>query len=250
MFGSSFTFDGFQSSDLNLHIVSFNKDNFIEIPISSSEDNNLSFDVEIAYATKDGEALEIDNLTRRMIFSKLITDDYKELTLEDYEGIVFYAKFIPVSTNINSSNKGYFKFKIETNSKYAYSEYKEYLLENTGDEDKAIFFSSYDNLNIDLLYPIIEFEIIDDSITEMYAMSSNGEIIFDFSDLKDYELLELGEKIIVNCEDCTIEQTISKPFANRVKHWNCRFITVNNHDYITISPKTKVNIKYRIKVVV
>lgn len=247
MYGSSFTFDGFKSEDLNLHIVSFNKENFIQVPISLANEN-ISFEVEMAYADSMGNPLEIDALTRRLIYSKLITEDYKELTLEDYPDIVFYAKLIPTGVNISSAGKGYFSFKIETNSSNAFSGYKSYEVINDSEDEKEIFFSSYDNLNIDYINPIFEFEIIDNSIDELYIRANNGEIVFDFKDLKDYECLEFGEIIVVDCENHTIDQSVSKPFTNRVSNWNCKFLSINNYDYLTISPKTKLTIKYRIEI--
>ena len=87
MYGSSFKYDGFKSEDLNLYIVSFNKENFIDIPISLA-DEKITFEVEIAYADSSGNPLQIDSLTRRLIYSKLISDEYKELILEDYPEII------------------------------------------------------------------------------------------------------------------------------------------------------------------
>lgn len=247
MYGSSFKYDGFKSEDLNLHIVSFNKENFINIPISSSEDN-ITFEVEMAYADSMGNPLQVDGLVRRLIYSKLISDEYKELVLEDYPDVVFYAKLIPTGVNINPNKMGYFSFKIETNSPYAYSEYKSYEVINDTNNEKDVFFSSYDNLNIDYINPIFEFEVIDNTIKDMYIRASNGEIVFNFSNLKDYESLELGERIVVDGETHTISQSVSKPFTNRISSWNCKFLTINNYDYLTISPKTKVSIKYRIEI--
>ena len=247
MYGSSFTFDGFKSEDLNLHIVSFNRENFINIPISNSGEN-ITFEVDIAYADSVGNPLQIDTLTRRLIYSKLIKEDYKELVLEDYPDITFYAKLIPTGVNISAGGYGYFTFKIETNSKNAFSEYKTYEVINVEDEEKEVLFSSYDNLNIDYISPIFEFEIIDDTIEELYIRASSGEILFDFSELKDYECLEIGERIIVDCENHTIDQSSSKPFTNRISNWNCKFLDINNWDYLLVSPKTKVTVRYRIQV--
>lgn len=252
MYGSNFEFDGFKSSDMNLYIVSLNNSTFTGINVSTSQDEktNLSFDVEIAYADSNGVPLKIDDTTRRLIYSSLISADYKELVLEDYPGIVFYAKFVPVSVNLTAKREGYFKFKIETNSPYAYSEYKEYSIVNDTADEKEIIFSSYDNLNIDELYPILEFQVLDDTMKEMYVKTNREEVVFDFSDLKDYELLQVGEKITVDCETHTIYQTIDDININRIRNWNCYFLKIMNYEYLRVSPMTTLKIRYRIKTIV
>lgn len=252
MYGSKFRFNGRDSEDMNLHIVSLSNSSFTGINVSMNQDEktNLSFEVEIAYANSIGVPLEIDDTTRRLIYSSLITKEYKELILEDYPDIVFYAKFIPVSVNLTAYRQGYFKFKIETNSPYAYSQYKEYEVINDSDEEKEIIFSAYDNLNIDELYPILEFQVLDDTIKEVYVKTNRNEVIFDFKDLKEYEALRVGEKIIVDCETHTIYQTIEDININRVRNWNCFFLNIMNYEYLRISPRTTLNIKYRIKTIV
>ena len=154
MYNSNFIFNGYKSEDLNLHIVSLTKENFVSVPVSRAEDStNISFEVDIAYANINNEPLEIDSTARRLIYSTLIKEEYAELELPDYPDIVFYAKFIPLKANINASGMGYFTFRIETNSTVAYSKVKEYEVINDSDSDKEIVFSSYDNLNIDTIAP-------------------------------------------------------------------------------------------------
>ena len=73
MYGSSFTFDGFKSEDLNLHIVSFNKENFIQVPISLANEN-ISFEVEMAYADREEYFITdiVENSWHIVIIKKII----------------------------------------------------------------------------------------------------------------------------------------------------------------------------------
>ena len=85
---------------------------------------------------------------------------------------------------------------------------------------------------------------------EMYVKTNREEVVFDFSDLKDYELLQVGEKITVDCETHTIYQTIDDININRIRNWNCYFLKIMNYEYLRVSPMTTLKIRYRIKTIV
>lgn len=238
-----FTFNGIYSKDMNVAIVTTDRDMFhnigveyvsdVEIEIDSidynpyfTEKTSQPSDIELLLVFYDNSTmmpLNVDVIDMEEVYNWLLTDDFSPFISDDDEELIYYFKVVNIKKVLTFDKKGYLSVTFKPYSKYVYKR-ETYEIDVAGSTVLEV-----ENPSRVDFYPIIK-------------VTNNGDKT-TINKINDMEIVGLanGETVIV---DNLMKLVQSEEGLNKFNCCNRCWIKLNKKEVntLTLSGNCKIEI--------
>lgn len=179
----------------------------------------------------------IDKL--RNLANWLTTDNYAPLIFESKPSHIYYTLLVDEGTlTHNSINQGYVDVTFRCDSPWAwtpaYSQFHDFSSNVTDGTNYTI-----NNVGDLTIQPILEVEIVSGTEFSIQNLSNKGERLSLVG-------LAVGEKLIIDCQNQTIDSDIPLTYRYGNRTLDSQFISfIKGNNYLNIKGNVKITFKYR-----